>query len=234
MQIIPAIDLIDNKCVRLIQGDYNQKTIFNDDPLQVAKDFVNSGASLVHIVDLDGAKAGQIINTKTIQSLCDNSIPIEVGGGIRTDESISMLLSLGVKRVILGSIAVTNQEFLKDAIKKYGKEKIVLGLDCKGDYVSIHGWQNESQIKCIDLLDVFKSYGGETVIYTDISKDGMMSGANIDELKKLVVSGLKIIASGGVSSLDEVKKCKEIGCAGAIIGKAYYLGKINIADAINI
>ena len=227
MQIIPAIDLIDNKCVRLIQGDYNQKTIFNDDPLQVAKDFVNSGASLVHIVDLDGAKAGQIINTKTIQSLCDNSIPIEVGGGIRTDESISMLLSLGVKRVILGSIAVTNQEFLN-------KEKIVLGLDCKGDYVSIHGWQNESQIKCIDLLDVFKSYGGETVIYTDISKDGMMSGANIDELKKLVSSGLKIIASGGVSSLEEVKKCKEIGCAGAIIGKAYYLGKINIADAINI
>ena len=128
MQIIPAIDLIDNKCVRLIQGDYNQKTIFNNDPLQVAKDFVNSGASLVHIVDLDGAKAGQIINTKTIQSLCDNSIPIEVGGGIRTDESISMLLSLGVKRVILGSIAVTNQEFLKDAIKKYGKSALLLGL----------------------------------------------------------------------------------------------------------
>ena len=234
MQIIPAIDLIDNKCVRLIQGDYNQKTIFNDDPLAVAKDFVNSGASLVHIVDLDGAKEGKIINIKTIQSLCDNNIPIEVGGGIRTDESIDMLLSLGVKRVILGSIAVTNQDFLKDAIKKNGSDKIVLGLDCKADYVAIHGWQNDSKIKCIDMLNTFKSFGGENVIYTDISKDGMMSGTNIDELRKLVASGLKIVASGGVSSLDEVKKCKEIGCAGAIIGKAYYLGKINIVDAINI
>lgn len=232
MQIIPAIDLIDNQCVRLTKGDYNTKTIFDSDPLKVANDFVASGVNLIHVVDLDGAKAGKIINIDTIKKLCENNIPIEIGGGVRSDETIEMLLDLGVKRVILGSIAVTNQDFLKDAIKKYGKEKIVLGLDCNGDYVSIHGWQSDSQIKCNDMLDAFKSYGGENVIYTDISKDGMMAGTNIEELKKIVVSGLNIVASGGISSLDDIKKCKEIGCWGAIVGKAYYLGKINLREAI--
>lgn len=232
MQIIPAIDLIDNQCVRLTKGDYNTKTIFDSDPLKVANDFVASGVNLIHVVDLDGAKAGRIINIDTIRKLCENNIPIEIGGGVRSDETIEMLLDLGVKRVILGSIAVTNQDFLKDAIKKYGKEKIVLGLDCNGDHVSIHGWQSDSQIKCNDMLDAFKSYGGENVIYTDISKDGMMAGTNIEELKKIVVSGLNIVASGGISSLDDIKKCKEIGCFGAIVGKAYYLGKINLSEAV--
>ncbi len=232
MQIIPAIDLIDNQCVRLTKGDYNTKTIFDSDPLKVANDFVASGVNLIHVVDLDGAKAGKIINIDTIKKLCENNIPIEIGGGVRSDETIEMLLDLGVKRVILGSIAVTNQDFLKDAIKKYGKEKIVLGLDCNGDYVSIHGWQSDSQIKCNDMLDAFKSYGGENVIYTDISKDGMMAGTNIEELKKIVVSGLNIVASGGISSLDDIKKCKEIGCFGAIVGKAYYLGKMNLSEAV--
>lgn len=232
MQIIPAIDLIDNQCVRLTKGDYNTKTIFDSDPLKVANDFVASGVNLIHVVDLDGAKVGRIINIDTIRKLCENNIPIEVGGGVRSNETIEMLLNLGVKRVILGSVAVTNQDFLKDAIKKYGKEKIVLGLDCNGDYVSIHGWQSDSQIKCNDMLDAFKSYGGENVIYTDISKDGMMAGTNIEELKKIVVSGLNIVASGGISSLDDIKKCKEIGCFGAIVGKAYYLGKINLSEAV--
>ena len=232
MQIIPAIDLIDNQCVRLTKGDYNTKTIFDLDPLKVANDFVASGVNLIHVVDLDGAKAGKIINIDTIKKLCENNIPIEIGGGIRSDETIEMLLNLGVKRVILGSIAVTNQDFLKDAIKKYEKEKIVLGLDCNGDYVSIHGWQNDSKILCSDMLNTFKSFGGTNVIYTDISKDGMMAGTNIEELKKLVASGLNIVASGGISSLDDIKRCKEIGCFGAIIGKAYYLGKINLNEAV--
>ena len=232
MQIIPAIDLIDNQCVRLTKGDYNTKTIFDSDPLKVANDFVASGVNLIHVVDLDGAKAGRIINIDTIRKLCENNISIEIGGGVRSDETIERLLDLGVKRVILGSIAVTNQDFLKDAIKKYGKEKIVLGLDCNGDYVSIHGWQSDSQIKCNDMLDAFKTYGGENVIYTDISKDGMMAGTNIEELKKIVVSGLNIVASGGISSLDDIRKCKEIGCFGAIVGKAYYLGKINLSEAV--
>ena len=232
MQIIPAIDLIDKQCVRLTKGDYNTKTIFDSDPLKVANDFLSSGVNLIHVVDLDGAKAGKIINIETIKKLCENNIPIEIGGGIRSDETIEMLLNLGVKRVILGSIAVTNQDFLKDAIKKYGKEKIVLGLDCNGDYVSIHGWQNDSKILCSDMLNTFKSFGGTNVIYTDISKDGMMAGTNIEELKKLLASGLNIVASGGISSLDDIKKCKEIGCFGAIIGKAYYLGKINLNEAV--
>ena len=234
MQIIPAIDLIDGKCVRLTKGDYNTKTVFDSDPLKVANNFLESGVSLIHVVDLDGAKAGKIINIDTIKKLCENSIPIEVGGGVRDYESIDLLLNLGVKRVILGSVAVKNQDFLKDAIGKYGSEKIVLGLDCNGDLVSIHGWQENSSITCMEMLNTFKNFGGKNVIYTDISKDGMMAGTNIEELTKLVATGLNIVASGGISSLDDIKKCKEIGCFGAIVGKAYYLGKIDLSEAINI
>ena len=232
MDIIPAIDLIDGKCVRLVQGDYNQKTIYNDNALEVAKGFVNSGAKLIHVVDLDGAKAGKIININVIKTLCDNNIPIEVGGGVRSFDDIDLLLNLGVKRVILGSVAVTNQSFLEEAIKKYGSSKIVLGLDCKKGYVSIKGWLEDSKLKDLEMLNIFKSFGGLNVIYTDISKDGMMMGVSLDEIKKLIPYGLNIIASGGVSSIDDVKKCKEIGCAGAIIGKAYYIGKIDISEAI--
>lgn len=234
MLIIPAIDIIDSKAVRLTKGDYDTKTIFNSNPLEVARDFANSGAELIHIVDLDGAKAGHLVNIDVIKTLCENNIPIEVGGGIRSYETIDMLLDIGVKRVILGSIAVTNQDFLKEALNKYGKEKIVLGLDCKDDNVAIHGWLNDSQIKLMDMLNTFIRLGGETIIYTDISKDGMMMGPNIDRLKDLVATGLNIVASGGVSSIEDIKNCKNIGCNGAIIGKAYYLGKINIAEAINI
>ena len=232
MDIIPAIDLIDGKCVRLVQGDYNQKTIYNDNAVEVAKGFINAGARLVHVVDLDGAKAGHIVNIDVIKKLCDNNIPIEIGGGIRSFNDIDLLLSIGVKRVILGSIAVKDQNFLKEALKKYGKDKIVLGLDCKNGYVSVHGWLENSEMKDLDMLNIFKDFGGLNVIYTDISKDGMMSGVSINELKKLIPSKLNIIASGGVSSIDDVIKCKEIGCDAAIIGKAYYIGKIDISEAI--
>ena len=232
MEIIPAIDLIDGKCVRLIQGDYAQKTIYNDNAVEVALGFVKSGARLVHVVDLDGAMAGHIVNINVIKKLCENNIPIEIGGGIRSFDDIDLLLGLGVKRVILGSIAVKDQNFLKEAIKKYGKEKIVLGLDCKNGYVSVHGWLENSKMKDLDMLNVFKDFGGLNVIYTDISKDGMMEGTNIEELKKLIPSKLNIIASGGVSSISDVINCKNIGCAGAIIGKAYYIGKIDISEAI--
>ena len=211
MFIIPAIDIIDSKCVRLSQGDYNTKTVYNSNPLEVAKDFMKAGVNLIHVVDLDGAKKGQIVNIDTIKSLCENNIPIEVGGGIRSYETIDMLLDIGVKRVILGSIAVTNQDFLKEALNKYGKEKIVLGLDCKDDNVAIHGWLNDSQIKLMDMLNTFRRLGGETIIYTDISKDGMMMGPNIDRLKDLVAIGLNIVASGGVSSIEDIKNCKNIG-----------------------
>ena len=232
MEIIPAIDLIDGKCVRLVQGDYNQKTIYNDDALEVAKDFLKSGAKLIHVVDLDGAKAGKITNIEVIKRLCDNNVPIEVGGGIRSFNDIDLLLNIGVKRVILGSIAVQNQDFLKEAITKYGTDRIVLGLDCKNGFVAIKGWLEDSKLSDIEMLNIFKSFGGLNVIYTDISKDGMMSGTNLIELKKLIPSKLNIIASGGVSSIEEVIKCKNAGCSGAIIGKAYYTGKINISEAI--
>ena len=232
MDIIPAIDLIDGKCVRLIQGDYNKKTIYNDDALLVASDFIKSGAKLIHVVDLDGAKAGKITNIEVIKKLVSNNIPIEVGGGVRTFDDIDLLLNIGVKRVILGSVAVLNPEFLEEAITKYGENKIVLGLDCKNGYVSIKGWLQDSKLKDIEMLNLFKAFGGKYVIYTDISKDGMMSGVNIESIKKLIPSKLNIIASGGVSSIEEVIKCKNAGCSGAIIGKAYYTGKINISEAI--
>ena len=232
MQVIPAIDIIEGKCVRLTQGDYSTKSVFNENPLEEAAKFVNDGATLIHIVDLDGAKAGKIVNKDVIKTLCENNLPIEVGGGIRSDNDIAELLNIGVNRVILGSIAVTNPDFLKDAIKKYGKDKIVLGLDCKNDYVAIHGWQKNSEIKCIDMLNTFKDFGGENVIYTDISKDGMMSGTNLTVLKELTATNLKIVASGGISSIDDIIECKKIGCSGVIIGKAYYLRKINIKEAI--
>ena len=232
MQIIPAIDIMEGKCVRLTQGDYSTKSVFNENPLEEAAKFVNDGATLIHIVDLDGAKAGKIVNKDVIKTLCENNLPIEVGGGIRSDNDIAELLNIGVKRVILGSIAVTNPDFLKDAIKKYGKDKIVLGLDCKNDYVAIHGWQKNSEIKCTDMLNTFKDFGGDNVIYTDISKDGMMSGTNLTVLKELTATNLNIVASGGISSIDDIIECKKIGCSGAIIGKAYYLGKIDIKEAI--
>ena len=232
MEIIPAIDLIDGKCVRLVQGDYNQKTIYNENALEVAKSFIKAGAKLVHVVDLDGAKAGKIVNIDVIKRLVDNNIPIEVGGGIRTFESIELLLNIGVKRVILGSVAVQNQEFLKEAISKYGADRIVLGLDCKNGYVSIKGWLEDSKLTDIEMLETFKSFGGKNVIYTDISKDGMMKGISLNEIKKLIPYNLNIIASGGVSSIDDVITCKNVGCSGAIIGKAYYIGKIDISEAI--
>lgn len=232
MKIIPAIDLIDGKCVRLIQGDYNQKTIYNDDALAVAKSFIDANASLVHVVDLDGAKAGKVINIDVIKKLCDNNIPIEVGGGVRNYESIELLLNAGVKRVILGSIAVSNPEFLVDAIKKYGADKIVLGLDCKNGYVAVKGWVETSKVAALDILEDFKKMGGKNVIYTDISKDGMMEGTNIADLEKLIPSGLNICASGGVCKIEDVIACKNIGCESAIIGKALYTNSIDLVEAI--
>ena len=234
MKIIPAIDLIDGKCVRLIQGDYNQKTIYSDNPLEVAKKFVDDKAELIHVVDLNGAKEGKLINVDIIKKLVENNIPVEIGGGIRDNETIEMLFNIGVKRIILGSIAVINKNFLAEAIKRYGSEKIVLGLDCRNGYVNINGWLEESKLKDIDMASIFKNFGGVNIIYTDISKDGMMTGANFDAIKRLVnlYPELKIIASGGISSIDDIIKCKKIGCDGVIIGKAYYTGKINISEAI--
>ena len=234
MKIIPAIDLIDGKCVRLIQGDYNQKTIYSDNPLEVAKKFVDDKAELIHVVDLNGAKEGKLINVDIIKKLVENNIPVEIGGGIRDNETIEMLFNIGVKRIILGSIAVINKNFLAEAIKRYGSEKIVLGLDCRNGYVNINGWLEESKLKDIDMASIFKNFGGVNIIYTDISKDGMMTGANFDAIKRLVnlYPELKIIASGGISSIDDIIKCKKIGCDGVIIGKAYYAGEINISEAI--
>ena len=234
MMIIPAIDLINGKCVRLKQGDYNLITIYNDDPVKVGTSFVLQGAKLIHVVDLEGAKEGSIKNLETIKKMVENDLKIEVGGGIRKMEDIDNLLSLGVQRVILGSVAVTDKNLLKNALKKYGPEKIVLGIDVKDGFVAIKGWIVKSKVKAENLLVKYKKMGGKYVIYTDISKDGMLEGTNLTALAELIPYGLSIIASGGISEISDLVAVQSIGCVGAIVGKAIYTNHISLEEAIGV
>lgn len=234
MMIIPAIDLINGKCVRLKQGDYNLITIYNDDPVKVGTSFVLQGAKLIHVVDLEGAKEGSIKNLETIKKMVENDLKIEVGGGIRKMEDIDNLLSLGVQRVILGSVAVTDKDLLKNALKKYGPEKIVLGIDVKDGFVAIKGWIVKSKVKAENLLVKYKKMGGKYVIYTDISKDGMLEGTNLTALAELIPYGLSIIASGGISEISDLVAVQSIGCVGAIVGKAIYTNHISLEEAIGV
>ncbi len=233
MIIFPAIDIINGKCVRLSQGDYDQVTEYEIEPYLVAKSYEDKGGKFIHVVDLDGAKKGNQVNNNTIKKIVDNvNIPIEIGGGIRTFSDIENALSLGVYRVILGSVAL-NIDFVAEAVKRYGSEKIVVGIDAKDGYVAIKGWTEVTNKKATDLCLELKSVGIKTIIYTDIAKDGMMMGPNIEQTKQLVLlSGLDIVASGGVSTLDDVRKLKEINCCGAIVGKALFNGSMDLEDII--
>ncbi len=235
MRIYPAIDLINGQCVRLKQGDYNDVTVFDTDPIRVGKKFMDEGASIIHVVDLDGAKKGFGVNRKVIREMVLNGIKVELGGGIRTLNDIDELLELGVTRVIIGSSAISNKKMLKEALEKYGSSKIVLGVDAKNGYVAINGWLEVTNIRALDLLKEYESFGGEYVIYTDIAKDGMMSGPNLVETKELIdKTNLKIIASGGVSTINDVKNLYNINAYGAIVGKAIYLGSIDLKEAISL
>lgn len=232
MRLYPAIDIIDGKCVRLLQGDYKEVTVFNPNPVDVALDFEKKGARLLHIVDLDGAKKGVGVNSSIIKEMTSKlSIPIELGGGIRSLEDIEKTLSLGVSRVILGSSALKNINLVKEAIQKYGKEKIVVGIDAKQGYVCINGWIEKTDIKALDFAKELEKIGLKYVIYTDISKDGMMEGPNLEETKKMVDNTkLSIIASGGVSCKKDLIDLENINVYGSIIGKALYLNAINFDD----
>ncbi|MCQ4727078.1 1-(5-phosphoribosyl)-5-[(5-phosphoribosylamino)methylideneamino]imidazole-4-carboxamide isomerase [Anaerotignum faecicola] len=234
MRIYPAIDIKNGQCVRLKQGRFDDMTVYGSDPVAMAKKFVSMGASYLHIVDLDGARMGAGYNSGIISRIIEScKIPVQTGGGIRTMRDIEDRISIGVSRVILGTAAVSNPEIIKEAVKVYG-DKIAVGIDAINGRVAIHGWEKVSNVSAIDLCKNMKELGVKTIIYTDISKDGMMIGPNIEGTKEIVeATGIDIIASGGVSSVLDIEKADEAGAHGVIIGKALYQGSINLTEVVN-
>lgn len=235
MKIFPAIDLFGGKAVRLYKGDYAQMTIYSENPLEIALDFQNQGAKFMHLVDLEGAKTGSTNNLETIKKLATSTdMFVEVGGGIRNIETVKKYLDLGVNRVILGTAAVENPEFLENAVKLYG-DKIAVGVDIKDGFVAIKGWTEKSTLTALDFCKNLQKIGVKTIICTDISKDGAMQGTNHELYKTLSKEvDINVIASGGVSSIKDVENLKNLNIYGAIIGKAYYVGAISIKDAIMV
>ena len=235
MYIFPAIDLYEGAAVRLFKGDYNQMTVYDKNPLNIAKKFEECGAQYLHMVDLEGAKTGLTPNLQTIENIVRNtSLFVELGGGIRSMETVDKYLSIGVSRVILGTAAITDEAFLDEAIAKYG-EKIAVGVDIKDGFVAIKGWTEKSKYTFEDFCKKMQNKGVRTLICTDISKDGAMKGTNRELYKSLSESlSLDIIASGGVSSIDDVKALREMNLYGAIIGKAYYTNAIDLKEAIEV
>ena len=235
MNIFPAIDLFGGKAVRLFKGDYSQMTVYNDNPVSVAEDFKACGAKHIHLVDLEGAKSGVPANQETIKKICASFGGfVEVGGGIRNMVTVDAYIDAGVDRVILGTAAVTDKAFLKNAIAKHGN-KIAVGVDLKDGYVAIKGWTEVSNITAKDFFEEMTALGVTAVICTDISKDGAMQGTNRELYKELSgMFDIDIIASGGVSSIEDVRALKEMGIYGAIIGKAYYTGAIDLKEAVEV
>ena len=235
MLIYPAIDVYGGKAVRLVRGDYAQMTVYSEHPEEIARDFAAQGASRIHTVDLEGAKSGETPNLATILKIKEASgLFCEVGGGIRSIETVRKYLTSGIDRVILGTAAVTDREFLKAAADEYGP-RIAVGVDIKDGFVAVKGWTEKSSLEAFAFCREVQALGIGTLICTDISKDGMMQGANVGLYKKLSSElSLDIIASGGVSTLDDVKRLASLGIHGAIIGKAYYTKAITIAEAIEV
>ena len=233
MILYPAIDLVGGKAVRLYKGDYAQMTIYSDDPLSVAKDFQKAGAKRMHLVDLEAAKSGVPENAETIRAIAENTdLFLEVGGGIRTMQTLETYLSLGVDRAILGTAAVTDPQFLGEAVEKYG-ERVAVGVDLKDGYVAIKGWTETSDLTAESFFAKMEALGVKTVICTDISRDGAMKGTNRALYRELSEKfSIDLIASGGVSSIGDVTALKEMGLHGAIIGKAYYTGAIDLKQAL--
>jgi len=236
MKLFPAIDIKNGQCVRLRQGSFQDVLVYSEIPLKIANQWEASGASFIHIVDLDGALLGHSVNDDVIKSIVSEvKIPVQVGGGIRTIKDIENKLSLGVERVIIGTKAVKDPGFIKDAIATFGSNRIVIGIDAKDGMVAIEGWEKISNYNAVTLALEMKQCGVKTIVYTDISKDGMLQGPNITHTKEMIqITGLNIIASGGVSSLKDLEMLQEINVYGAIIGKALYENKIELRKAINM
>ena len=235
MRIIPAIDIIDGKCVRLTKGDYNTKKIYNENPLEVAKEFEAAGIEFLHVVDLDGAKASQIINYKVLEQIASKTnLKIDFGGGLKSNKDLEIAFNSGANQITGGSIAVNNSDIFESWIEKYGAQKIILGADFypdnAGGKIATNGWQEESTLELIPFIKGYQDKGIQYVICTDISKDGMLQGPSFEVYKKIIseVKNVQLIASGGISTFDELPRLAENGCEGVIIGKAIYEKKISL------
>ena len=232
MILLPAIDLYDRKAVRLYQGDYRQMTIYNDDPSAVAADFRDCGAGWIHMVDLEGAKTGETPNFPVVANIAGTGMHVEIGGGIRSEDTIKRYLDAGVSRVILGTAAITNWPFLCEMVERYGPA-VAVGVDLRDGYVAIRGWTELSNTRCEDFFEKLQGIGVQTVICTDISRDGAMKGTNRGLYEQLSRAySIDIVASGGVSSLEDVEELRKLNLYGAIIGKAYYTGAIDLRKAL--
>lgn len=232
MRIIPAIDIIEGNCVRLSKGDYNTKKIYNENPLEVAKEFEGSGIKYLHVVDLDGAKSKHIVNYKILEEIASKTnLIVDFGGGIKTDKDIEIAFNSGASQITGGSIAANNSaQFLK-WLNRFGADKIILGADCSNRKISTNGWLDKSDIDVVDFIKKYESKGIQNVICTDIAKDGMLSGTSNELYKEIMnESKVNLIASGGVSNMDDLCQLVELGCEGAILGKAIYEGKITLKE----
>ncbi len=233
MVIIPAIDVINGKCVRLVKGDYSKQKIYNDNPLDAAKAFADAGLQRLHIVDLDGAKAGKIQNLKVLESIAANTnLIIDFGGGIKNIEDVNAVFNAGASIITLGSIAVKKSDLIEEWIMEFGADKILIGADVLNEKIKISGWLEDGGITIFNFIGDMLAKGAINIFCTDISKDGMMEGPSVNLYKKLLTEfpRIKLVASGGVNSVDDVKQLKDIGCAGVIIGKAIYEGKISLKE----
>ena len=232
MRIIPAIDIIDGKCVRLTKGDYTTKKIYNENPLEIAKSFEDNGIQFLHVVDLDGAKSNRIINYKILEKLASKTtLAIDFGGGLKSEKDVEIAFESGAKQITGGSIAAKNRSEFVGWINRYGAEKVILGADCKNRKIATDGWLKESDTDVIEFIQSYEQNGIRDVISTDISKDGMLEGPSINLYKDILnQTQINPIASGGVSNINDLYRLKEIGCSGVIIGKAIYEGRITMKE----
>lgn len=237
MRIIPAIDIIEGKCVRLTKGDYNTKKIYNENPTEVAKMFEDSGIEFLHVVDLDGAKASHIVNYKVLEQIATKTnLKVDFGGGLKSNEDLKIAFESGATQITGGSIAVKNPEVFNSWIETYGSDKIILGADCNNEKIAVSGWQEESSLEVIPFIKNYQSKGIKYVICTDISKDGMLEGPSFELYQRILEEcnsqqkqeSLKLIASGGISTFEELPKLQKLGCEGVIIGKAIYENRISL------
>ena len=235
MKVIPAIDIYDGKCVRLLNGDYNKIKIYNKNPLDVALQFEDMGVTNLHVVDLNGARSKMIINKKSIREICMNtSLKVDFGGGIKNDYEILNAFDLGVNQISLGTISVTNKDLVMNSVSKFGYDKIIIGVDFLKNRIKINGWTEETDLDLFEFINDYYKLGLKYFIITDISKDGALNGTSLDNYKKILnkFKGIKLIASGGVSAENDIKELYDINCYGVIAGKAVYENKINLKNAI--
>ncbi len=233
MRIYPAIDIKDGKCVRLFKGQFSDVTVYGDSPAEIARKWESLGGEFIHVVDLDGALKGHGVNAAQIKEICESvKVPVQTGGGIRTMEDIEEKLACGINRVIIGTKAVSDSDFVKQAVKKYGS-KIVIGIDAKDGMVAIEGWEKTSNFTAVEFAKKMAAIGAQTIVYTDIATDGTLAGPNIQAMTEMTKSvDADIIASGGVGSIDHIKALAGTGVEGVIVGKALYTGNVNLTEAI--